>query len=107
MKPTKKQKRRSDVDKEKREPASASASHKTFELLLWRAWSVLFFDFLPGILFRFCFCSGKEDPKDSPRELGGISFFFFSGILVLFSRKKEDPKDKGPGPGLGVLLTFK
>ena len=55
-------------------------------------------------MFRFCFCSGKEDPKDAPRELGGISFFFFSGILVLFSRKKEDPKDKGPGPGLGVLL---
>ena len=42
----------------------------------------------------------------APRELGGISFFFFSGILVLFSRKKEDPKDKGPGPGLGVLLKF-
>ena len=47
---------------------------RTPRILLWRAWSVLFFDFLPGILcffgffsrilFRFCFCSGKEDPKD-------------------------------------------
>ena len=71
---------------------------KDFELFMRRAWSVLFlifypvfcfiFVFLPCILFRFGFCSGKEDPKDiRPESLGRILFFLPTGILFLHRKR--------------------
>ncbi len=83
--------------------------------MLRRAWSVLLFDFLRGILFsfgflpcilfRFGFCLGKEDPKDIAPESLVCPFDFLPGILFIFGflpcilfrfgfcSGKEDPKD--------------
>ena len=99
MKPTKKQKRRSDVDKEKREPASQTR-HKTFELLLWRAWSVLFFDFLPGILCFFfpvfCFVLVLVPVKRTPRiiQAKGLESFtrFLSLLVFVFELCRRIPR---------------
>ena len=54
--------------------------------------------FLPtGILFF----PVKRTPRISRRRAWDESSFFTDRYFVFSS--KEDPKDKGPGPGLGVL----
>ncbi len=65
---------------------------RTPRILLRRAWSVLFLFFypvfclvlvfLPYILFRFGFCSGKEDPKDYRVILGSQELHDVSSVKV-------------------------
>jgi hypothetical protein len=53
------------------------------------------------ILFsRFYLVRGPQGY--SPRELG-MNPLFFTYRYFVFYLEKEDPKNKGPGPGLGVL----